>query len=369
MARKKDLSIETLRGFAILLVVVFHVIGDDPATGIGITDDASWYRYFQFSSRYLRMPLFTVISGFVYAMRPVVPGKVATFLRGKARRILLPLVSVSTLQFLAKLAAPGVNRSVELAGMWRIYIYPFDQFWFLQAVFLIFLTVALLDCLGLQQSIRRWLACLSGAAIACVLVPWLASSFGLESWLKLFSLEGYLRLLPFFILGCGLCRFGRAIGPWPVVLAAVACFASGMAAKQVAWFSGIDRRILGLDPAYLIWIGLPGTFLLVHFRTTIRPLAWIGAWAYTIYLFHAFAIGGARVIFGQAALSNHEVQFVLRLLAGLALPIVFDVILSRNQLLRWLFLGLKKGSSQPAIAEPAFRPAIVQPSVEPQRSG
>lgn len=33
MANKKNMSIETLRGIAILLVVVGHVIGSDPTEG------------------------------------------------------------------------------------------------------------------------------------------------------------------------------------------------------------------------------------------------------------------------------------------------------------------------------------------------
>ena len=62
--RTKELSIETLRGLAIVLMVMGHVIGSKSNGGLQVSDD-SWYRYFYLTLSPLRMPLFTVISGYV----------------------------------------------------------------------------------------------------------------------------------------------------------------------------------------------------------------------------------------------------------------------------------------------------------------
>ena len=90
---KKDLSIETLRGLAIILVVMGHVIGSDNTGGMRVEDD-SFLRHLYFTFQYLRMPLFTVISGWVYALRPAGMNNLLDFNIKKVRRIILPLIFV-----------------------------------------------------------------------------------------------------------------------------------------------------------------------------------------------------------------------------------------------------------------------------------
>ena len=49
----------------------------------------------------LRMPLFTFLSGFVYAYFPVMTGRVAPFATKKLRRLGLPLLTLTTIYYLA----------------------------------------------------------------------------------------------------------------------------------------------------------------------------------------------------------------------------------------------------------------------------
>src|SRR6185295_5386420 len=65
--------LQTLRGVACLLLVAFHAIGNHPTSGLHVADDSS-FRFFANLFQYVRMPLFTFLSGFVYAYRPVLPG-------------------------------------------------------------------------------------------------------------------------------------------------------------------------------------------------------------------------------------------------------------------------------------------------------
>lgn len=69
MNSPKNLSIETLRGIAILLVVIGHVIGSAPDGGMKI-DFPHPLRYFYVWIDYIQMPLFTAIAGWVYALKP-----------------------------------------------------------------------------------------------------------------------------------------------------------------------------------------------------------------------------------------------------------------------------------------------------------
>ena len=64
---EKDLRIETMRGLALFLMVAGHVIGSSSDLGMKVPDD-SVLRYLYESLVYIRMPLFTAISGYVYAL-------------------------------------------------------------------------------------------------------------------------------------------------------------------------------------------------------------------------------------------------------------------------------------------------------------
>lgn len=188
----KDPNIETLRGLAILLVVAGHVIGIDATGGMKVADDSLW-RYLYASLQYVRMPLFTAISGWVYALHPVAAHEAGTFMFKKARRLLLPMICVGTLYFLIQYITPGTNRTGELAEIWKIYLLPYTVYWYLPALFLIFGAVAALDVHGACTTLRRWGMWLLIACAGVLIEPQLSSRLP-----NVFSIWGALCLLPFF---------------------------------------------------------------------------------------------------------------------------------------------------------------------------
>ena len=83
MIKQKSCHIETLRGIAILLVVLGHVIGSTSEGGMKVAND-SFFRYLYDLFVNIRMPLFTVISGWVYALHPVKADNISIFLRRRS---------------------------------------------------------------------------------------------------------------------------------------------------------------------------------------------------------------------------------------------------------------------------------------------
>jgi fucose 4-O-acetylase-like acetyltransferase len=104
--KKKDSSIETLRGIAIVLVVMGHVIGYKADEGMKVAED-SFLRHLYYTFEYLRMPLFTVISGWVYALKPVSKSYFTIFTLKKCRRLLLPLIFVGGFYYIVQNLVPG----------------------------------------------------------------------------------------------------------------------------------------------------------------------------------------------------------------------------------------------------------------------
>lgn len=327
---KKDLSVETLRGFAIVFMVAGHIIGSN-LTGMKVTDDSGW-SYFFFSFLYLRMPLFTVISGYVYSLRPTGNSTFLSFIKGKSRRLLLPLLSVATLHFLIQHFVPGTNNKLPLTDMWQIYILPYGHFWFLQSIFLIFVTIGLIDQFKLMLSFRNWLIIFISASLLRFFIP--------EFSVNYFGINGFFNLLPFFVLGCGIQRFNSYFTGKIIIRSALAILVISIILQQYTWFAQYivndnQFKILSLLEA------CSGIILLFYIKKNITVMSKIGYYAFGIYLFHVFGTAGSRIILMKCGMNNHFVLFTIGLIFGLGIPIAIESILEKSKNLRRLFLGLR----------------------------
>jgi len=330
MPSKKDASIETLRGVAIVMMVAGHVIGHDADAGMRVADDSTW-RYIYFSFEYVRLPLFTCISGFVYSLHPVTARTIRAFLVGKAHRVLLPLFFVGTLQFLLRVVIPGVNHPAQLHEVWRVYVYGTDQFWFLPAIFFIFVIAAALERFRLMHDWKGWLVFLSLVSAFQLLVPMPP---------RIFSLRGVVYLLPYFILGIGLNRHRDVFRPRVVGVLSLLFF-GGVVVHQAALQGMVEVAMPHKMTPLALVVGLTGNALLFHFRRANRPLARLGFYAYGIYLFHVMPSAASRIALGRLGIDTPAVIFCVSLFFALGVPVVVELVILRSKVLTHLFLGLR----------------------------
>lgn len=336
---KKDLSIETLRGIAIVMMVAGHVIGASKETGLRVQDDSGW-RYFYDSFEYLRMPLFTVISGFIYSLRPVESGRFLNFLRGKARRILFPLIAVGTLHFLVQQIIPGTNSKYEIEDIWKIYLFPYEHFWFLQAIFLIFVFIAIIDHFNFISTTKKWFIVLLLTVLVRSFMPYLQGNF--------FCYKGFLNLLPFFMLGCGIERYQDLFKSKVVIRGLLILFIIAVSLQQFCLLKGMNINGLQYTTISLLVAG-PGITLLFYIRKDVSVLSKLGHFAYGIYLFHVFGTAGSRILLMNLSVEHITVLFSIGLLAGLGVPIIIELAIEKSQLLRMIFLGLRKQTDKQLV--------------------
>lgn len=335
----RNLRIETVRGLACILLVFYHVVGDAPTSGLKIAE-GEWLRQINDFLSYIRMPLFTFLSGYVYAWRPCATDA-ASFIRGKARRLLIPLMVVGTLFAVIQAVTPGSNRPLSGTDWLYLHVIPVAHYWYLEALFLIFVLVPAMEIYGLLKTPIRLLCCFGVATIGCLL------SVEVSPW---FGLSGALYLLPFFVAGVGACRFGlRFLERPPSAIGALVLLAALLAyAAHGQLISGdVNTRSL-----LAVAIGVVAAALLVVWLPKINALAVIGGYSYSIYLFHVFGTAGARMVGHKLGIDAVVLLASLGMLCGIGVPVAIDYVVRRHWLSKLLFVGAGSKTRQRA-ASPA----------------
>ena len=322
----KATGVQTLRGIACVLVVALHTVGWRPTTGMHM-GEGTFYRNLADLFAPLRMPLFTFLSGFVYAYFPVMTGRVASFATKKLRRVGLPLLTVTTIYYLLTFVAGDVNGKVPLGEAWRVYVFPYVHLWFLQAILLIFAALVVLERVGALATFRRF-----AATLVCAMAA--GATIGGLAYESLFSYENAIYLLPFFLLGLGANRF-REVLLQPAV--AWACTLAFVIAA--AFHVNLVLQVGAVTPTLIILvIGFSGVMALIYFTPRWRPLERLGAYSFTIYLFHPFAVAPSRKIL-QALDADPVIVFGCGLVVGVLAPIVVEHLARRVPIGRLLLLG------------------------------
>jgi fucose 4-O-acetylase-like acetyltransferase len=288
----------------------------------------------------VRLPLFTVISGYLYAVRPVSAGALPGFLQGKARRLLLPLFCVSTLEYLALAFAPGVNNPVPAGDVWRVWVYSFEHYWFLQAIALIFLLVGFLESRSAIAARRAfWVFFGLSLLTALVCFTLVLPAVQMPGYLDVFSIVGALGLLPYFIWGMAIQRFPDALFDWRVVLVAAVVLAIAIALREYAWRESWDGPIIDKAGPVGYLFGLSVSLLLFARRPSVPFLARIGGYSFTVYLFQAFGTAIGRRLFDIPDINPHA-YYVLVLSFAVCLGILVEVVVRRIPIASPMFLGV-----------------------------
>ena len=317
-------SIETMRASATILLVSYHVV-----EGLQ-TSYPHPLRLFADFLVDVRMPLFAFIAGFVYAARPVELSKFRSFAIGKFHRLLIPGAIAITV-FAAFESLAGGRMQTELSQIWMLYLLPYAHYWFLQAVFIIFLTYGLIDALSKQRADLTLFVLSIGIYVSGILFP-----------LDVFSVDSVLYLLPFFLLGVIVKRHGALIyrhRVW-IVIASLIILTAATAwnivdLSETGTFS-LDRRDI-----QSVTFGLAACAFLVIVLPRVSALEVIGPITFTIYLYHVFFTSAMRRALDALGMKDDGLHFVLGVGAGVALPALLHLGLQHTNILSRYILGVQ----------------------------
>lgn len=298
--RKGPLAIDTVRGAALLLVVLYHVIGSSPEGGLRIAAPNP-LRSFSDALVYVHMPIFMAISGMVFAMKPVSFHDFGGFLLGKLGRLAIPgavaiIFFVTGTKLVATIFQP-------VTPLWHLAIYPYAHFWFLHALLVILFVAGLVSAVSVSGA-GWFLLCLG---LICDL-----AGFRLGS--RILAVNHAIALLPCFATGMLIWQYRVTICAHRghAALAALVFLTAGIA-------SGLHQPLIPLAACLAIVI-------VPH----CGWLAWMAAPSFVIYLYHPLATSAIRRLLAMAGIENTALHLVAGTTAGVGLPVLFYVLIMQS---------------------------------------
>jgi peptidoglycan/LPS O-acetylase OafA/YrhL len=330
--KRRDSSVDTARGIFCIMLVLYHVVVFHVPEGLDV-DSASLWHKIAAAFVYVRMPLFAFISGYVYGARPVANGE-ARFILGKVRRLLLPMFVANTLFSL--ILVHGVHRQAWGLDDLLITVSPYWNYWFLEALFIIFIATLVLEKLRLLTNGFGFLF-VTAAAIAAerwIIVPGMYN----------FNLTGAIYLFPYFLCGLACVRFhieGKYVSIVTLAVSiglALFVIAGSLGYAHLPGRISMTSLLLGVSCAYL---------LVVQLKWRNDFLMFIGRSSYAVFLYHIFFTSLTWLL--ASSLHVHEINTLVIMITtgGVAGPLLADRIIKRFALTRTLFLGERWTASRP----------------------
>jgi peptidoglycan/LPS O-acetylase OafA/YrhL len=352
--------VQAARGLACLLLVTYHVIGSDTAGGIHAGDHSGWRLFTDFLLP-IRMPLFTFLSGFVYAYKPVSFESASAFIQRKIIRLLIPLV-VATIITFAALAlhsalsdGEGIGADLRPLAILHHFVFPLRHLWFLQALLGVLAVVVVLELSHALATIERFLIMFVLALVA----------FGMDflGHVELFSIGHVSFLLPFFLLGLATNRFRSVIfSPvviWSLGVLFLVTTLIHYTMARMGHAAVLDRRALVAAA-----MGMSAVVVIVRVIPPFRALQWVGHYSFAIYLYHVALLSFVFLFAEIVGIESQVILLMLGLASGLTLPIVLERVSVKSPLARLLLLGQ---APKPATRQASPRRSSA-PLEEPARS-
>jgi fucose 4-O-acetylase-like acetyltransferase len=328
MARLERVAwIDAARGVGIILVVMGHV--ERGLVSAGIAKDPSWLAL-DYTLYTFHMPLFFLLAG-LNARHSVERGA-KPFLLNKLVTIVFPYFLWSLLQGVVLVAASSLtNNKADMGSLLSIGWKPMSQFWFLYALMLCNIVLAI------TKYRPRLLAVLSVTAL-------IGSQFVADGNI----IERFLFSLPFFLIGVALAPSAKTWGQVaPSVLSLLLWAAFGGVVWLTRTYNGPDFASLGVLPATALGIWAMVATARMLSGPVLAGATLLGAASMSIYVMHIVAAAGLRIVLSKlGAPPEAWLYFLLCSVVGLIAPLAAHKVLERFGLLPALGLAAPKWLSR-----------------------
>jgi peptidoglycan/LPS O-acetylase OafA/YrhL len=321
-------NLDSVRGLACLLVVALHVVGDLPTNGLHLPMTSPWH-YAMSSIEFLRIPLFTAMSGYLYAGRRVSKADFALFWTKKARRLGVPLIFVTTISWMLHEWTYGDTTTLPEA-----LFFSFGHLWYVQSLILIFAAISIADAFFRPTSAA--LVVVGLAAIMLAQSGMLVSEDGVPIT-QFFSVVNTLYLAPHFLFGMILREHQGWLRERQWGTTALWMIGIVLTAQQLG-MNGLANEVTLMQlPAAIV--GMACVVFLMQRLPSNKLLASIGVYSYTIYLWHIIPSAAVRTVLIKVGVESTAVRFAFCFVAAVIAPIITCEVARRIPLLSVAMTG------------------------------
>ncbi|MBR3242422.1 MAG: acyltransferase [Parasporobacterium sp.] len=324
--------IDSLKGFAILCVVLGHIANGhmwDPEA-----DPAYFVIYNVIYS--FHMPLFIMLSGYVFRKSCFEPGT-GTVRKEKTASQILNLTILyflwSILLGLFKIIFGGfVNNPITWITLCLIPVQPIQLYWYLFVLIVYYVVFGILNAGRVRPSIM-----LPVTFCLAVLSTWIPPNL-------VFDVKRVLYYAFFFAFGFSLDflekRFREKVSsPWRALLL-LAFFVIAVILCIVFWNPAVflhDRMLVNVLAGLAISLGLYACFQKWFWLGKNRFLIYLGKRCLEIYLLHTFLLSASRVLLEKLHLQSTFIMILAEFAAGVFLPLLISFICRKIHIYRFFF--------------------------------
>ena len=319
--------LDSLKGFAIFLVVVGHVILGYMHTGMFI--EHQWSLQFVYDVIYsFHMPLFFIISGFLYKLtwrqKDI---RLAKSISNKVLNMVLMYILFSVVFWIFKYIAAeygNIQMSDQFILMDLLYIFisPLAYLWFLYVLIWLFLTVPIFESIIKPTTVFIIFLCLyffmppvHGLLKIINLIIYGGVYFTLGSVLCMYQ-DQLRTIICNKLIGIGFISIVLAVITFPYIevhnILKFICATSGSVFLSILFFKFKNIK----------WV-------------TIWNLC--GRYSLGIYILHLYFSGPLRTIFKHLSIDNIMVCLILSCLISTIVPIFIVKFFDRYKITSWMF--------------------------------
>ena len=318
-----------IRGVAIILVVIGHVIGFDRAYGMRkyYDSDLSWLGLFGDGINTIHMPIFFIASGLATAFFSRGVGSYKSFFTQKLPRLVLPLIIWAPPFFIFQSLAK--NRPIDFTGLVLSIFEPYEIFWFLHALIFAAMFHFLFSKLTSSKSIYF------GTSVVLT---------GLSFFPPFSSFETYLYWNIFFAVGIVMATELPVADRWLNRQPLWLWFSLILLCVSVVTTTKLQLPLLSQLLMVRLVTGIPGFVLLYLMCGLSRRLAnriarpsvhsslvHIGTMSMVIYLFHGYFTRFSVLILTKLSPGMIPIGYFLILsITGIGAPLLLNVFILRR---------------------------------------
>lgn len=322
MVKKRIYWIDALKGFATILVVLGHVF--DGYLNAGLFENNREFLAYGFKIIYgFHMPLFFIVSGYVFQMAYIKDEKKKPSLNNQIINVLIIYIVFSVLFGLFKiLVGKYTNGETSYVDVLMIPIKAIAPYWYLYALLAFYCFFSSDKILKLQKNELLFFAILLALNVVKLFIN---DEIG-----RCFEINKILYNALFFYIGVFLCKKKiNLANKWYLIL-----LLSIVSIVLMVLFRNYQGRYSSIPAAnIIIAIGISLVLCMIFQsffdnieRYHVKFFSFIGRYSLEVYLIHCIFTAANRVIFAKLNIDNFYLSVVLNVVISVSLPIIIAVI-------------------------------------------